>query len=75
MAKDKCDRNCSTCTIDNRTFCAVQMAMANQEMIMAIQKRMDEMNERQMKKEELLHPAYNDIPAPTDPGTVEPIIQ
>lgn len=73
MAKDKCDRNCSTCTIDNRTFCAVQMVLANQEMIMAIQKRVEEMNERQVRKEELLHPSCNDIPVPTDPGTVEPI--
>lgn len=74
MAKDKCDRNCSSCTIDNRTFCAVQMAIANQEMIMAIQKRVEEMNERQMKKEELIHPAYNGIAEPTDSGTASQTI-
>lgn len=43
MAKEKCDRDCSTCGSDNRSFCAVQMAMANQEILMAILKEVHEM--------------------------------
>lgn len=36
MAKDKCDKNCATCGIDNRSYCAVQIGMANQEMLMQL---------------------------------------
>lgn len=36
MAKDKCDRDCSTCGNDNRSFCAIQMAMANQEILLEL---------------------------------------
>ncbi|WP_302821616.1 hypothetical protein [Parabacteroides goldsteinii] len=43
MAKEKCDRDCSTCGNDNRSFCAVQMAMANQEILLAIAKEIRNM--------------------------------
>lgn len=41
MAKDKCDRNCATCGAENRSFCAVQMAMANQEILLALTAKID----------------------------------
>lgn len=47
MAKDKCDRDCSTCGNDNRSFCAIQMAMANQEILLELIKEL-----RDMKKGE-----------------------
>ena len=34
MAKTGCDKDCSTCDMNNRTFCAVQLSLANQELIM-----------------------------------------
>lgn len=33
MAKNGCDKDCSTCDIGNRTFCAVQLGLKNQELI------------------------------------------
>lgn len=32
--KDSCDKNCATCPLDNRTYCAVQIALANQALLM-----------------------------------------
>lgn len=63
MAKDKCDRNCATCGADNRSFCAVQMAMANQELLMALSAKFDALSER--PEAELIPPA---IAEPTDSG-------
>lgn len=40
MAKEKCDRNCATCGMDNRSFCAVQIALANQELIISMTQEM-----------------------------------
>lgn len=41
MAKEKCDRNCATCGAENRSYCAVQMAMANQELLLALSAKVD----------------------------------
>lgn len=63
MAKDKCDRNCATCGADNRSFCAVQMAMANQELLMALSAKIDALSVN--PEAELIPPA---IAEPTDSG-------
>lgn len=72
MAKDKCDRNCATCVAENRSFCAVQMAMANQEILLALTKQVSELTElaKSTKKEtELISPVCaTDISEPTDSG-------
>lgn len=33
MSKTGCDKNCSTCDINNRSFCAVQLGLKSQELI------------------------------------------
>lgn len=38
--KEKCDRNCATCGMDNRSYCAVQMAITNQEILMSLVEKM-----------------------------------
>ncbi len=63
MAKDKCDRNCATCGAENRSFCAVQMAMANQEILMAMSVKLDALVEK--NNADLIPPA---IAEPTDSG-------
>ena len=69
MAKEKCDKNCATCSNDNRSFCAVQMAMANQEILISLTRKIETIFESN-KQTELVTPIYNkDIPEPTDSGT------
>lgn len=63
MAKDKCDRNCATCGAENRSFCAVQMAMANQEILMAVAAKLDALTVN--NNAELIRPV---IAEPTDSG-------
>lgn len=63
MAKDKCDRNCATCGAENRSFCAVQMAMANQELLLALSAKIDALSA--MNNAELIPPV---IAEPTDSG-------
>lgn len=63
MAKDKCDRNCATCNAENRSFCAVQMAMANQEILMAVAAKLDALTAK--NNAELIPPV---IAEPTDSG-------
>lgn len=63
MAKDKCDRNCATCGAENRSFCAVQMAMANQELLLALSAKLDALAVK--NNAELIPPA---IAEPTAPG-------
>lgn len=63
MAKDKCDRNCATCGAENRSFCAVQMAMANQELLLAISAKLDALTVK--NKAEFIQPV---IAEPTDSG-------
>ncbi len=63
MAKDKCDRNCATCGAENRSFCAVQMAMANQELLLEVSAKLDALSAK--NNAELIPPA---IAEPTDSG-------
>lgn len=63
MAKDKCDRNCATCGAENRSFCAVQMAMANQEILLALSAKIDALSVK--NNTELIPPV---IAEPTDSG-------
>lgn len=63
MAKDKCDRNCATCRAENRSFCAVQMAMANQEILLALSAKIDALSAN--NNAELIPPV---IAEPTDSG-------
>lgn len=63
MAKEKCDRDCATCGAENRSFCAVQMAMANQELLLAMSAKIDALAER--NNAELIPPV---IAEPTDSG-------
>lgn len=63
MAKDKCDRNCATCGAENRSFCAVQMAMANQELLLALSAKIDVLSAK--PDAEFIPPA---IAEPTDSG-------
>lgn len=66
MAKDKCDRNCATCGAENRSFCAVQMAMANQEILLALSVKLDALTAK--TNAELIPPV---IAEPTDSGAAE----
>lgn len=59
MAKDKCDRNCATCGADNRSFCAVQMAMANQEILMSL---LQEVRGMKSGSVDLLSPQFTPSP-------------
>lgn len=69
MAKEKCDKNCATCSNDNRSFCAVQMAMANQEILISLARKIETIFESK-KQTELVTPICNkDISEPTDSGT------
>lgn len=69
MAKEKCDRDCSTCNAENRSFCAVQMAIANQEILLALAKKVDDIAIRQDARAELIPPVCNTgISEPTDSG-------
>lgn len=73
MAKEKCDRNCATCGAENRSFCAVQMAMANQEILLALTKQVSDLTTafaKSTKKEtELIPPVCaTDNSEPTDSG-------
>lgn len=72
MAKEKCDRNCATCGAENRSFCAVQMAMANQEILLELTKQLGELTElakRKKKETELIPPVCaTGISEPTDSG-------
>jgi hypothetical protein len=34
--KETCDKNCATCALDNRSYCAVQIALANQSLILQL---------------------------------------
>lgn len=63
MAKEKCDRDCATCGAENRSFCAVQMAMANQELLLAMSAKIDALAEK--NNAELIPPV---IAEPTDSG-------
>ena len=63
MAKDKCDRNCATCGAENRSFCAVQMAMVNQELLLALSAKLDALTANH--NAELIPPV---IAEPTDSG-------
>lgn len=69
MAKDKCDRNCATCGAENRSFCAVQMAMANQEILMAL---LQEVRDMKSNNTTLIAPQFTPTPGetaePTDSG-------
>lgn len=58
--KDKCDKNCATCTTDNRSFCAVQLALANQELLLSLINNRD--------NAVLLCPEYIQKSEPTDSG-------
>lgn len=66
MAKEKCDRNCATCNAENRSFCAVQMAMANQEILLSLSKTINELAEMSKSNTQLISPV--DISEPTDLG-------
>lgn len=43
MAKQNCDKNCLTCGQEQRSYCAVQMANANQELLMSLLQEVREM--------------------------------
>lgn len=70
MAKEKCDRNCATCAQENRSFCAVQMAMANQELLVNLSKQIEELKTMNKHNEALIAP-YLDTTEPTALGTEE----
>lgn len=63
MAKEKCDRNCATCGAENRSYCAVQMAMANQELLLALAAKIDAITIQ--GNTELISPLISE---PTAPG-------
>lgn len=67
MAKEKCDRNCATCGAENRSYCAVQMAIANQELLMSISNTVNELVARSNSHAQLIPPAAT-ISEPTVSG-------
>lgn len=73
MSKTKCDNDCASCGIDNRTFCAVQMARANQELILSLAKRFDECQQVIGLLSGQLAPMLptSDIPLSPSSGTLE----
>lgn len=72
MAKKDCDKDCMTCALEQRSYCAVKMSMANQEILMAIAA---ELHNRKSEKVGLIVPNLVPIPTeeetePTDSGAV-----
>lgn len=67
MAKEQCDRNCATCGAENRSYCAVQMAIANQELLMSISNTVNELAAISNSQTQLIPPAAT-ISEPTVPG-------
>lgn len=72
MAKQNCDKDCMTCALEQRSYCAVKTSMANQEILMAI---VAELRNRKNENVELIVP--NLVPVqteeetePTDSGAV-----
>lgn len=43
MAKQNCDKDCSSCSTDQRCFCAVQMGITNQELLIRIAQEIDKL--------------------------------
>lgn len=72
MEKDRCDRNCATCGAENRSFCAVQMAIASQEILMTI---LQEVRDMKSSHGDLITPQFipspKEIAEPTDSGAAE----
>lgn len=69
MAKDKCDRNCKTCGIDNRSYCAVQISLANQEMLMQLGQSIANLANAMSP---LLTPGENIVPPVTEEEGIVP---
>lgn len=68
MAKNGCDKNCSTCDLGNRTFCSVQLSLKNQELIMQQEKKMDEMEETMKTLIQILSPLLGSSTTPISPN-------
>lgn len=67
MAKTGCDKNCSTCDINNRSFCAVQLGLKNQELIMAQGAIISQQQEMIGSLIQLLSPLFKQDAAPISP--------
>lgn len=63
MAKQNCDKDCMTCALEQRSYCAVKMSIANQEMLMALTAKIDAL--AVTGKTELISPIISE---PTVPG-------
>lgn len=68
MAKNGCDKNCSTCDLGNRTFCSVQLSLKNQELIMQQEKKMDDMEETMKTLIQILSPLLGANNTPISPN-------
>lgn len=71
MAKQNCDKNCLTCGQEQRSYCAVQMAKANQELLMSL---LQEVREMKDSGANLIAPQFSPVreeeTEPTDSGAV-----
>lgn len=68
MAKTGCDKNCSTCDINNRTFCAVQLGLKNQELIVQQGEIIAQQQEMIGSLVNLLSPLFSQGAAPITPN-------
>lgn len=70
MAKTGCDKNCSTCDLNNRAFCAVQLGFKNQELILQLGAALQEQQKITSSLIQVLSPLLgkNEAPIPPIPG-------
>lgn len=67
MAKTGCDKDCSTCALDNRMFCAVQLGLKNQELILQQGAIISKQQEMISSLVQLLSPLLSQAAAPIPP--------
>nr|DAF47727.1 MAG TPA: SAM superfamily protein [Myoviridae sp. ctByu2] len=61
MAKQGCDKDCSTCGINNWTYCAVQFGLKNQELLLQQQEMISSLIT-------ILSPLFSQATAPIAPS-------
>lgn len=68
--KTGCDRDCSTCDVGNRSFCAVQLSLKNQELLIEQQSTIAQQQEIIKSLVEVLTPILSPSASLTSPDVV-----